>query len=172
MFGAIIDWKFKLATVAIVLSALFFWHKYQVHSAINTAVTEVHQQYATEILKLKDQAQVVSAELQDKIDKQQKDKANEIKAIQRKHDADIAWLNSINRMRDNQTSSSGNTGNTDTNTGRPEDVIGELTRQNALDLAAYGADSEVIRQSLITCYADYATVKKTIDEFRTKHSKQ
>ena len=65
----------------LVLSSLFFWHQYEVKTAVVKATNAIELQYAREKFKLIDKAQAETFALRDQVDAITKDKMLKFKLL-------------------------------------------------------------------------------------------
>ena len=153
--------KVKLLILAVVLISLFAWHKVIVHEAVTEAVAEVELQTQREKFKLLDKANNESIRLKEQIAKNKQEKDRELQIANSKYNNLLAWVRNL----PSQTSGGSSTGNPgDSEAGR-EEVIAELRRRHAADLAKYSFDAEEVKIALQQCYRDYDAVKKARDGF-------
>ena len=153
--------KVKLLILAIVLVSLFAWHKVLVHEAVTEAVAEVELQAQREKFKLLDKANNESMRLKEQIAKNKQEKDRELQIANTKYNTLLAWVRNL----PSTTGSSDSTGDSRDSEARREEVIAELRRRHANDLAKYSNDAEEVRIALQQCYRDYDVVKKARDKF-------
>ena len=153
--------KVKLLILAIVLISLFAWHKVLVHEAVTEAVAEVELQAQREKFKLLDKANNESMRLKEQIAKNKQEKDRELQIANTKYNTLLAWVRNL----PSTTGSSDSTGDSRDSEARREEVIAELRRRHANDLAKYSNAAEEVRIALQQCYRDYDVVKKARDKF-------
>ena len=153
--------KVKLLILAIVLISLFAWHRVLVHEAVTEAVAEVELQTQREKFKLLDKANNESIRLKEQIAKNKQEKDRELQIANTKYNNLLAWVRNL----PSTTGSSDSTGDSRDSEARREEVIAELRRRHATDLAKYSFDAEEVRIALQQCYRDYEAVKKARDDF-------
>ena len=153
--------KVKLLILAIVLVSLFAWHKVLVHEAVTEAVAEVELQAQREKFKLLDKANNESIILKEQIAKNKQEKDRELQIANTKYNNLLAWVRNL----PSTTGSSDSTGDSGDSEARREEVIAELRRRHASDLAKYSNNAEEVRIALQQCYRDYDAVKKARDKF-------
>ena len=153
--------KVKLLILVIVLVSLFAWHKVLVHEAVTEAVAEVELQAQREKFKLLDKANNESMRLKEQIAKNKQEKDRELQIANTKYNTLLAWVRNL----PSTTGSSDSTGDSRDSEARREEVIAELRRRHANDLAKYSNDAEEVRIALQQCYRDYDVVKKARDKF-------
>ena len=153
--------KVKLLILAVVLVSLFAWHRVLVHEAVTEAVAEVELQTQREKFKLLDKANNESIRLKEQIAKNKQEKDRELQIANTKYNNLLAWVRNL----PSTTGSSDSTGDSRDSEARREEVIAELRRRHATDLAKYSFDAEEVRIALQQCYRDYEAVKKARDDF-------
>ncbi len=156
-----LDWKVKLVILSIALVGLFAWHKVQVHKDVTAAVAEVELRVNQEKFKLLDKANEESIRLKEQIAKNKKDKDREIQAANAKYNSLLEWVRDL----PSTTSNGDSTGDSRDSEDRREEVIAELRRRHAEDIARLGFDAEEVRIALRQCYRDYEAVKAARDKF-------
>lgn len=160
-----LDWKVKLVIISILFISLFAWHKYEVHTAVFEAKTEIQAEYKERKRQLQNDADNTQKELEAKIKLQEEKKNAEIKIANRKYNDLLGWVHNLP-----STSSRGDSTINPTN---PEigqqDVIGELRRKHAEEFARYSLRAETVRINLLQCYRQYDEAAKTIEDFKAKH---
>lgn len=163
-----IDLKIKLVVIALSSFLLFGLHKVQVQKAVSKASAEIHTQYKEREQEIRLQSMQESKILQDKITSLEKDKRNAIKTADASAKSLRDWMYSLpsTPIRENPTRDSSDRKDT------AREVIGGLHRSDANDLIEYAYDTEQLKIHLISCYKEYDSVKKVLDDFRTGESKE
>ena len=156
-----LDWKIKLAISLVVISAAYFWHLSEVRVAVNESVMQIEAQITKERFKLLDKANEESFKLKEQIAKNKQEKDRELQIANTKYNNLLAWVRNL----PSTTGSSDSTGDSRDSEARREEVIAELRRRHATDLAKYSFDAEEVRIALQQCYRDYEAVKKARDDF-------
>ena len=165
MLGAVMNffggWQIKLFLVLAIIFGAYIWHVSEVKIAVNEAVAQIEAQVTKERSKLLDKANNENIRLKEQIAKNKQEKDRELQIANSKYNNLLAWVRNL----PNQTSGGSSTGNPgDSEAGR-EEVIAELRRRHATDLAKYSFDAEEVKIALQQCYRDYDAVKKARDEF-------
>lgn len=169
MFSGInfFGWQMKLAAVLIALSAMFFWHKSEVRSAVAQNTAQIELQYAKEKFKLIDKAQAETFALRDQVDAITKDKNAKIKTL----DARVATLTRSLSERPNRPSSNDSVPGSASN---PESIQGatgvQLYRPDGEFLVWFAGNTTKLQVELNTCYNNYDTVKATLDKFKRENT--
>lgn len=147
----------------LVLSSLFFWHKYEVKTAVVEATNAVELQYAKEKVKLIDRAQAETFALRDQVDAITKDKNAKIKTL----DGRIATLTRSLSERPERPASNGSVPGSTSNAESPGFVdASRLYRSDAEVAVWFAARTEGLKVHLETCYRQYDEVKDKLDKFK------
>lgn len=160
-----LDWKVKLAILAVIISGAYFWHLGEVKVAVNEATHQIEQEHSREIFKLKERSNQASIDLQKKFDNNLKEKNNALEITNRKYSDLLEWVRNL--PANSGSSIPGNPGDSEA---RAEEVIAELRRRHASYLARYSLDAEEVRINLVACYKDYDTLKEKLEEFKAANS--
>lgn len=150
-----------LVILAIVLAAIGF-NAYSVHQAKVETTAKIEQKYKEETIRIKEQADVVTQDLKDKLEKVQDEKQTQVNSANAKYSALLASLRkqSISSTSESPATISSNseitTGN---NTEGLPLGIGE-------SLAAEAYRAEIIRANLLSCYKQYDEVRDAFETFR------
>lgn len=160
------DWQVKIAIILVVISGLFFWHKYEVKVAVNSALAEQQLEYQKEKFKLLDKANDATIALRNQLEKQNKETQRELQNVNTKHNDLLEWVRNL----PSTSSSSSIAGSSQDSKGSREDIIGELRRKHAIDLAEYSKTTEELKTWLNACYRDYEVVEKSLNDFKAKNS--
>lgn len=169
MFSGInfFGWQMKLAAVLIALSAMFFWHKSEVRSAVAENTAQIELQYAKEKFKLIDKAQAETFALRDQVDAITKDKNAKIKTL----DARVATLTRSLSERPNRPSSNDSVPGSASNSESTGFVdASRLYRPDAEVAIWFATRTEGLKIELQSCYNQYDTVKATLDKFKRENS--
>lgn len=154
-------WQIKLFLVLAIIFGAYIWHTSEVKIAVNKAVAEVEAQVTKERFNLLDKANDESYKLKEQIAKNKQEKDRELQIANTKYNNLLEWVRNL----PSQTSGGSSTGDTGDSEARREEVIAELRRRHATDLAKYSFDAEEVKIALQQCYRDYDAVKKARDEF-------
>lgn len=185
MFGEITKSIQAVIAIAILVvligtgTGLYFWHKSEVRAAVQVAVQGVELEYAKKNLKLKERSDEAADKLSETIYKINKDKDLKVAANEKKYRDLVDWINTLDkstRVRNIQGQSTGISSRVSDNPndgkGTGEIVIGQLTRQDAKNLAEYGRDAEILRILVNRCYIQYDEVKRSLEEFRDGNARK
>ena len=156
------DWKVKLAIPLIVISGAYFWHVSELKIVVSKAEMQLVQKYQKEISILEDKAKHSTEVLTSVIESNNKERKIELQNSTRKYNDLKRWLYDL----PSKTSASNFPGDTQDSEARAREVIAELRRRHADDLAGYSFRAEEVRVHLVQCYKDYDSVKDTLDAFR------
>ena len=163
MLELLAGWKVKLAIIMLVLSSLFFWHQYEVKTAVVKATNAVELQYAKEKFKLIDRAQAETFALRDQVDAITKDKNVKVQAL----NARVATLTRSLSERPERPASNGSVPGSTSNAESPGFVdASRLYRSDAEVAVWFVARTEGLKVHLETCYRQYDEVKIKLDKFR------
>lgn len=157
-------WQFKLVLVGALIFGAWAWHTREVSIAVSQAEQRIELQYAREIFKLKDRANEESISLKNKILEQQKEKKRELEIANRNYESLREWLRNL------PISGSSNPGNSADAENRAREIIGELRRRDAENLARYGFRTEELKIELLACYKQYDEVKDSLEKFKAKNT--
>lgn len=156
----------SLLVCGITLFMLFLWHRSVVNSEIEQVKITIENAYNRSLLNAIEQSNVVA----NNIEKEKKENEAKFKKAlsdrDAKYNATVKWLQSL----PNSANRFDNPSNPSTPESRSEDIIGKLSRQDAIDLNQYSADAEEMKQGLLLCYKQYDDVKSSLDELRLKHT--
>lgn len=165
MLGTVMNffggWQIKLFLVLAIIFGAYIWHVSEVKIAVNKAVAEVEAQVTKERFKLLDKANDESNKLKEQIAKNKQEKDRELQIANTKYNNLLAWVRNL----PSTTGSSDSAGDSRDSEARREEVIAELRRRHASDLAEYSLRAEEVRISLLLCYRDYDAVKAARDKF-------
>ena len=166
IFDLLGGWQTKIIILIIVLVSLFSYHKVLVHKAVTQATNELKLEYAQQVFRQVEIAKDESIKL-----KQEKEKADaEYKKNLANANARYKRLSDWVRDLPKYPSGSDNPGDTGDAENRPDDIVGELRRKHAEELAGYSLRAETLRQGLLSCYRQYDTVKEKLDNLRLQNS--
>lgn len=147
----------------LVLSSLFFWHKYEVKTAVVEATNAVELQYAKEKFKLIDRAQAETFALRDQVDAITKDKNVKVQAL----NARVATLTRSLSERPERPASNDSVSGSASNRESPGFVdASRLYRSDAEVAVWFAARTEGLKVHLETCYRQYDEVKDKLDKFK------
>ena len=150
----------------LVLSSLFFWHQYEVKTAVVKATNAIELQHAKEKFKLIDKAQAETFALQDQVDAITKDKNVKVQAL----NARVATLTRSLQERPIRPESSG----VSVNPGVEETSQGatgvQLYREDGLVLIREAARAELIKEELLGCYKSYDAAKEALDRYKKENT--
>lgn len=152
-----------IALLSGLLSGGYIWHKKEVELQLTKSVQELNLKHATEITKLTTKSSKVSLNLQQKAAENEQQKQQELVAIADKYNSLLSWVSAQPKY---TTSTSNISRSPGTEEDRQQDVIGELRRRHAVDLAGYAKQTETLKHEVITCYKQYDAVKEALDKFR------
>lgn len=155
-------WQAKLIIVIIILASLFTYHKIEVNKAVTKATTELKLEYAQQVFRQIEIARDESIKL--KLEKEKADAVykKNLAAANAKYKSLSDWVSNLPKY----PSGKDNPGDSRDAEAGSEDVIGELRRKHAEELARYSLRAETVRLALLSCYADYASVKESLDKLR------
>ena len=163
MLELLAGWKVQLAIIMLVLSSLFFWHQYEVNTAVVEATTQIELQYAREKFKLIDRAQAETFALRDQVDAITKDKNVKVQAL----NARVATLTRSLSERPERPASNGSVPGSASNAESPGFVdASRLYRSDAEVAVWFAARTEGLKVHLETCYRQYDEVKDKLDKFK------
>ena len=154
-------WQIKLILLLALLFGAWTWHRAEVKIAVNEAITKIEAQQDKERLKLLDKANEESNKLKEQILKNKQEKDRELQAANTKYNSLVEWVRNLQST----TITSDITGGSRDSEARSEEVISELRRRHANDLARLSYDAEEIKVHLEQCYKDYDAVKAARDKF-------
>jgi ABC-type transporter MlaC component len=159
------NWQVKLLLIFVLVFSAGVWHKAQVKTAVNEAVTQVVSdieiQSARERFKLLDKANEESIRLRLQLEKNKQEKDYEIQIANTKYSNLLEWVRNL----PSETSSGSSTLSPGDSEARTEEVIAELRRRHANSFARYSFDAEEVKVHLVQCYKDYDAAKVSIDKF-------
>jgi hypothetical protein len=167
VMGFFAGWQVKLAIVLVVISGLFFWHKYEVKVAVNEAISAQQLEYQKEKFKLLDKANDATIALRDKAEQNNKDKDAKIKTL----NARVSTLASSLRNRpERPTSTSSVPGSTSTAESLKGATGVQLYRPDGEFLVWFAGQTTQLQVELQTCYKQYDEVKDSLDKFKKDNS--
>jgi len=161
-----VDWKVKVAIIAIVLSSLFFWHKAEVRVAVNAKEQEITQQIARENFKLAEKSQAATKAIKDTFTLAQKDKDEKIKALTTR----VSVLTSSLQSRPNRPEPSRVPTDSSHSESQPGATGSGLYRDDGQFLVWYAESAERLKVELKGCYRNYDDVKAILDKYRADNS--
>ena len=171
MLGAVISffsgWQAKLVIVIIILASLFTYHRIEVNKAVNQATTELKLQYAKEVFRQVEIAKDESIKLKLQKEKADAEYKKNLAAADAKYKSLADWVSHLPKY----SSRGDNPGDSRDAETRSEDVVGELRRKHAEELARYSLRAETVRLGLISCYTNYDSIKQSLDKLRLENSK-
>jgi len=150
------------------ITAVYFWHRSKVNTAVATAVDKIRLEQALQNLKLKERETEATWELDKNILTIRKAKDEQIKVASAKYNSLLEW---VRRQPSSTGSPSVSADNPGVAESRPEDHLAILYRQNAVDLAEYAKDAEAVRLELLACYSSYDAVKAAQDDYKKNNAK-
>lgn len=159
---SLLDWKIKVTCALIVLTGMYFFHTSEVKLAVNKAEMQLVQKYNKEISILEDKAKHITTVLTSAIESNNKERKIELQKSNTNYLSMRKWLHNL----PSKTSASNLPGDTQDSEDRTREVIAELRRSDAINLANYSLRAEEVRLNLVQCYKDYDSVKDTLDAFR------
>ena len=166
-----LGWQIKLVGFLIVLSSVcsgaYVWHNQQIKLQVQKAVQELNLEHAKEITRLTTKASKVSLGLQQQVKEQQDDKQKQVTLLNAKYSDLLGWVRSQPGSNTGTSNLPGSTSNAEV---RSEDVIGELRRRHAIDLAGYASKTETLKLEVLACYRQYDTVKQALDKYRADNT--
>ena len=154
-------WQVKIVILIALLFGAWTWHRAEVKIAVKEAVSQIEAQQDKERLKLLDKANEESNKLKEQILKNKQEKDRELQAANTKYNSLVEWVRNLQST----TIPSDSTGDSRNSEARSEEVISELRRRHAIDLARLSYDAEEIKVHLEQCYRDYDAVKAARDKF-------
>ena len=147
----------------LVLSSLFFWHQYEVKTAVVEATNAVELQYAKEKFKLIDRAQSETFALRDQVDAITKDKNVKVQAL----NARVATLTRSLSERPERPASNGSVPGSTSNAEGTEGATGlRLYRPDSIFLTRLSGETAELQTELKACYRQYDEVKDKLDKFK------
>lgn len=159
-----------LACITIVVSAGItakMWYNGKIDAAVKQATISMQLDYAKEYVKLQNKSDEKEVELKAQIDQIRKEKDEKIKIANGKYNVLSAWVDSLPKQ---SASDSGSGSQVSSSAGDSEDgskdIVGILRRQDAINLAEYGFAAEETRLNLLACYAQYDSVRETLEKFK------
>ena len=161
------DWKAKLFLVCLIVSCVYTWHTYQVKQAVQKAEYEIAISYANEYIKLKEQAEKESRELNKRINEINYDKQTKLNYITTKYNDLVI---SLQHRKDRPSSEGNNPGNT-SNAESTEGATGlQLYKSDAIFLSWFSGQTARLQAELISCYKQYDEVRDTLNNFKDKQN--
>ena len=147
----------------LVLSSLFFWHQYEVKTAVVEATNTVELQYAKEKFKLIDRAQAETFALRDQVDIITKDKNVKVQAL----NARVATLTRSLSERPERPASNGSVPGSTSNAESTQGATGlRLYRSDSIFLTRLSGETAELQTELKACYRQYDEVKDKLDKFK------
>lgn len=162
VLSVFVDWRVKLACLTVLVSAMYFWHVVELNTAVYQAEFTLNQKYNQELTALEDKAKESTKALKATMEQNNKERKIELQNANTKYSNLKRWLHDL----PSKTSEGNLPGDSADSEARASEVIAELRRRHAGDLADYSLRAEEVRLSLVQCYKDYDSVKDTLDAFR------
>lgn len=157
-------WQTKLIAIAIVLTSLFVWHKYEVSKAITKTVAEQTAIYEKQVKDLTLKSLKTELELKTQVAAIKGDRDAQIKNLDSKYRVAIDSL----RQRQERSSSSNSTGNSCNAESTKGATGAELYREDAEFLIGFARDTEELKTQLNACYAQYDIVYEQLNNYKSK----
>ena len=155
-------WQTKIIAIAMVLTSLFVWHKYEVSKAITKTVAEQTAIYEKQVKDLTLKSLKTELELKTQVAAIKGDKDAQIKNLDSKYRVAIDSL----RQRQERSSTSNSTGNSCNAESTKGATGAELYREDAELLIRFARDTEELKTHLKACYAQYDTVYEQLNNYR------
>jgi hypothetical protein len=160
-------WRLKLALIAITVSSLYVWHRYEV----KLAVKEVKQEYLLEsslqYQEITRDAFWASQVLKDEFKTIEKDKDAKLQNLSNRVNTLTASLRNRPARSESRSSNTGSTSDTES---RQVSTGLQLYRDDAIFLIWFAERTEQLQIELQTCYSSYDEVKKNLDDFRLRNT--
>ena len=158
------SWQTKIIAIAIVLTSLFVWHKYEVSKAITKTVAEQTAIYEKQVKDLTLKSLKTELELKTQVAAIKGDKDAQIKNLDSKYRVAIDSL----RQRQERSSTSNSTGNSsDAESTRQIDSERLFGRHAEISLGI-ARDAEELKTHLKACYAQYDTIYDQLNKYKSK----
>ena len=152
----------KIIAIALIVVSLFVWHKYEVNKAITKTIAEQTAIHVEQVNQLKLKSLETQSKLYSQVSEMEYKKNAEIKSIDAKYRTAIDSL----RQRQERSSSSNPTGNSN----NPESTKGAtgagLYREDAELLIRFARDTEELKTHLKVCYAQYDSIYEQLNNYR------
>lgn len=165
--GLLSGWQIKLAITLVVLSSLYFWHRYEVKLAVNKVKQEYLLESALQYQEITKDAFWVSQALKNEFKTIEKDKDAKLQNLSNRVNTLTASLRNRPTRSKSRSSDTGSTSNTESRQGS---TGVQLYRDDALFLVWFAERTEQLQIELQTCYRSYDEVKKNLDDFRLRNS--
>ena len=159
-------WQTKLIILIIVLVSLFSYHKVLVNKAVSQATNELKIEYAKEVFRQIEIAKDESIKLKQEKEEVDAQYKKNLASANARYNSLRDWVSHLPKY----PSGGDNPGNPGDAESKPQDTIGELSRANGNDLAEYSLKTETLRIGLVSCYAQYDSVKERLDKLRLQNS--
>ena len=159
-------WQVKVAIVAIALIALFAYHKIEVNKAVTQATNELKLEYAQQVFRQIEIAKDESIKLKQEKEEVDAQYKKNLASANARYNSLRDWVSHLPKY----PSGGDNPGNPGDAESKPQDTIGELSRADGNDLAEYSLKTETLRLGLVSCYAQYDSVKEKLDKLRLQSS--
>ena len=159
-------WQVKVAIVAITLIALFAYHKIEVNKAVTQATNELKLEYAQQVFRQIEIAKDESIKLKQEKEEVDAQYKKNLASANARYNSLRDWVSHLPKY-PNGGDNPGNPGDAES---KPQDTIGELSRADGNDLAEYGLKTETLRLGLVSCYAQYDSVKEKLDKLRLENA--
>ena len=164
---SLFDWKAKLFLICLIVSCTYTWHTSQVKQAVQKAEYEIAISYANKYSKLKEQAEIESRELNNRINEINYDKQTKLNSITTKYNDLVI---SLQHRKDRPSGESSNPGNT-SNAESTEGATGlQLYKSDAIFLSWFSGQAARLQAELISCYKQYDEVRDTLNNFKDKQN--
>lgn len=154
----------KIIAIALIVISLFVWHKYEVNKAITKTIAEQTAIHVEQVNQLKLRSLETQSKLYSQVSEMEYKKNAEIKSIDAKYRTAIDSL----RQRQERSSTSNSTGNSN----NPESTKGTtgagLYREDAEFLIRFSRDTEELKTQLKACYAQYDSVYEQLNNYKSK----
>lgn len=162
---------YKVISIILILGGLFFWHTTQVELEVQQAEANVRfeltQQYTKRATELKDLSIKVQTELQNTVNKQQKEHRDKIHSLNLRID-DLS--NSLSHRPGRPPSTSDISINPINGTCTAGCTGQGLFKDDAKFLGWFAGQAEELREGLVQCYRQYDSVKDTLDKFKADNT--
>ena len=159
-------WKVKLVILSIALISLFAWHKVLVREAVTEATNELKLEYAQQVFRQVEIAKDESIKLKQEKEKADAEYKKNLANANARYRKLSDWVHNLPKY----PSGGDNPGDSTDAESRPDDIVGELRREHAEELAGYSLRAETLKQGLLSCYRQYDTVKEKLDNLRLQNS--
>ena len=159
----------KFGIVLTLVVSLIGAYKYKIHEAVQKANTISELRHKDEILAQKEVLFIKKRAAEKELEKDfaKRQGVNDEK-IKRLNSYVSALLTSLQQRPPRPVSTSGNTASSRTESSTTGATGKELYEPDARFLVGIASEAETLKLGLIQCYADYDSVKKSIDNFVDK----